>query len=87
MKRSNFLLPVFAILTACASAAAALASDQSPAPKLAAGDAASTSSSPMIVQNPDGTFTAQKTPSPAQPGAKEGLVIPPQIVVPLMPRR
>ena len=41
----------------------------------------------MIVQNPDGTFTAQKTPSPAQPGAKEGLVIPPQIVVPLMPRR
>jgi hypothetical protein len=41
----------------------------------------------MIVQNPDGTFTVQKTPSPAQPGAKGGLVIPPQIVVPLMPRR
>ena|GEM_PF-5097368 len=41
----------------------------------------------MVIQNPDGTFTVQKTLPPAQPVAKEGLVIPPQIVVPLIPRR
>lgn len=36
---------------------------------------------PMIVPNPDGTFTIQK---PAQAGnAKRGLVIPPQAVVPI----
>jgi hypothetical protein len=87
MKRSTFLLPVIAVLTAGTPLAAAFGAADAPAPKLAAGDAASASRPPMIVQNPDGTFTAQKTPSPAQPGAKEGMVIPPQIVVPLMPRR
>ncbi len=82
MTRSNFLLPGFAVLTACASAAAALASDQSPAPKLAAGDAASASRPPMIVRNPNGTMTVQM----ARRSAKQELVIPPQIVVPFIPR-
>jgi hypothetical protein len=86
MKRSNFLLPVFAILTACVSAGAALAAN-SPAPNPVSGDAASISGSPMVIRNPDGTFTVQKTLPPAQSGVKQGLVIPPQIVVPLIQRR
>jgi hypothetical protein len=80
-------LPVFAILTACVSAGAALASDNSPVPIPVSGDAASTSRAPMVIQNTDGTFTVQKMVPPAQSVAKEGLVIPPQIVVPLIPRR
>jgi hypothetical protein len=87
MTRSTFLLPVFAILTACVCTGAALALDNSPAANPVFGDAASTSRPPMVIQNPDGTFTVQKTPPHAQPDAKEGLVIPPQIVVPLIPRR
>ena len=40
---------------------------------------------PMIVHNPDGTFTVQKAPPQAakDPKAKKGLVIPPQVVVPI----
>lgn len=40
---------------------------------------------PMIVHNPDGTFTVQKEPTKKQEEAaksRNGLVIPPQIVVP-----
>jgi hypothetical protein len=44
---------------------------------------------PMIVHNPDGTFTVQK--EPAKPTkdtkAKQGLVIPPQVVVPIISAR
>jgi hypothetical protein len=40
----------------------------------------------MIIQNADGTFTAQKEPPKKQTAknakAKKGLVIPPQVVVP-----
>ena len=86
MTRSIFLLPAFAVLTACASAVAALASDQSPAPKPAASDAAAPNHPPMIVQNADGTMTIRMAPATAQNG-KNGLVIPPQIVVPFIPRR
>ena len=68
MTRSNFLLPVFAVLTACAFTAAALATGQSPAPKPAAGDAASASRPPMIVQNPNGTMTIQMTRRERQTG-------------------
>jgi hypothetical protein len=44
----------------------------------------------MIIHNPDGTFTIQKAPpkeAAKDPKAKKGLVIPPQVVVPLIPRR
>jgi hypothetical protein len=40
----------------------------------------------MIIHNPDGTFTVQKEPSnrnSKDAKAKEGLVIPPQVVVPI----
>jgi hypothetical protein len=42
----------------------------------------------MITNNPDGTFTIQKTPQKGTCGhskGKNGLVIPPQVVVPLVP--
>jgi hypothetical protein len=44
---------------------------------------------PMIVHNPDGTFTVQKEPPKdgAKGTAKKGLVIPPQVVVPIIPAR
>jgi hypothetical protein len=49
-------------------------------------DAASTDKPPMIIQNPDGTFTVQKEPpkeGAKYTKAKKGLVIPPQVVVPI----
>ena len=66
-----------------------MGADDHQATKVAAGDAASTSKPPMIIQNPDGTFTVQKAPpkEQAKDAAKKGLVIPPQVVVPIMPRR
>ena len=41
---------------------------------------------PMIVHNPDGTFTIQKPPAKTAKDAKakSGLVIPPQVVVPFI---
>jgi hypothetical protein len=59
-------------------------------PKSAVSDDASASSvsKPMITQNPDGTFTTQKEPpdgNSKDARAKEGLVIPPQVVVPEVP--
>lgn len=42
----------------------------------------------MITDNPDGTFTVQKKPQKGTSGhckGKNGLVIPPQVVVPLVP--
>jgi hypothetical protein len=44
----------------------------------------------MIIQNPDGTFTVQKAPPKEgadDAKAKKGLVIPPQVVVPIIPAR
>ena len=84
---SNLLSPVLAILAACASPAAMGADD--PQTKKAVADAASTSPPPMIIQNPDGTFTVQKAPPKdgAKGTAKKGLVIPPQVVVPIIPAR
>jgi hypothetical protein len=89
MKRpSNLLSPVLAFLAACASPAAVMGADDPKATK-AVGDAASTSRPPMIIQNPDGTFTIQKAPPKdgAKGTAKQGLVIPPQVVVPIIPAR
>jgi hypothetical protein len=42
----------------------------------------------MIVPNPDGTFTVRKEPSNGNPEdakVKKGLVIPPQVVAPMVP--
>jgi len=89
MKRpSNLLSPVLAVLAACASPAVVMGADDPQATK-AVGDAASTSRPPMIIQNPDGTFTVQKAPPKdgAKGTAKQGLVIPPQVVVPMIPTR
>jgi hypothetical protein len=44
----------------------------------------------MIIQNPNGTFTVQKAPpkeGDEDTTAKKGLVIPPQVVVPMIPAR
>jgi len=42
---------------------------------------------PMIVHNSNGTFTVQKEPAKSanDTKAKKGLVIPPQVVVPIIP--
>ena len=63
---------------------------KSPAPKPSVPDGASShsASKPMITHNPDGTFTIQKGPPAGNsPDAKatEGLVIPAQVVVPIIP--
>ena len=58
-------------------------------PKSAVSDDASTSSvsRPMIIRNPDGTFTVQKEPSNGNSKdtkVEDGLEIPPQVVVPIV---
>jgi hypothetical protein len=78
---SMLLSVVLGFLTACASHAL-------PAPKTVESDAASSNKRPMVIQNPDGTFTVQKEPPKGEAEnakAKEGLVIPPQVVVPITP--
>ena len=67
------LLPILAL-----AAAAMAAAQNSPKPGKAP---------PMIVHNPDGTFTIQKEPAKSanDTKAKKGLVIPPQVVVPIIP--
>jgi len=85
---SNLLSAALAVLTACASPAAVMGADDPQATKPAVSDAASTDKPPMIVHNPDGTFTIQKQPPKAgakDSKAKKGLVIPPQVVVPIIP--
>lgn len=70
--RPQRLLPILAL------AAAAMAAQNAPKPVKAP---------PMIVHNPDGTFTVQKQPpkSAKETKANKGMVIPPQIVVPFIP--
>lgn len=73
-----------------ASAAAAMAANDPPPPKPSEPDGASTDSArtPMITQNPDGTFTVQKEPpsgNSEDANVKAGLVIPRQVVVPEVP--
>jgi len=85
---SNLLFPVLAFLAACASLAVVMGADNPQATKPAVSDAASTDKPPMIVHNPDGTFTIQKEPpkdAAKDTKAKKGLVIPPQVVVPIIP--
>ena len=87
---SNLLSPILALLAACASPAAVMGADNPPATKDVESDAASTNKPPMVIQNPDGTFTVQKAPpkeGAEDTKAKKGLVIPPQVVVPIIPAR
>lgn len=71
-----------------ASAVAAIAADDPPPMKPAASTDASSKSAGkarFIVDNPDGTFTVQLVPARGEQGAaQKGLVIPPQVVVPLL---
>lgn len=66
------LLPILALAAAMASAQNAPKPVKPP---------------PMIVHNPDGTFTIRKEPAKSanDTKAKKGLVIPPQVVVPIVP--
>jgi hypothetical protein len=72
---------VLAFLAACASPAP-------PTSKSVESDAAPTHTPLIIIQNSDGTFTVQKEPPKGEAenaNAEKGLVIPPQVVVPLIP--
>jgi hypothetical protein len=85
----NFLTPVLAVLAVCASPAAVMGADDPQATK-PAGDAALPGGPPLIIHHPDGTFTIQKAPpkeGAEDTKAKKGLVIPPQVVVPIIPVR
>ena len=54
---------------------------------LAAGASNRSAKAPMIIRRPNGTFTIQKNPNGGSKDSKagSGLVIPPQVVVPLVP--
>jgi len=55
-----------------------------------AGDPAAKAPPPLVTANADGTLTVQKAPTQGKskdPKAKSGLVIPPQVVVPIIPPR
>jgi hypothetical protein len=69
-----------------ASAVEVMAADDRPLPKShGPADASSKSASkPMIIHNSDGTFTIQKEPPDGTSKGKNGLVITPQVVVPLV---
>ena len=92
MSRFNGVL-VAALLSAAvpfARAVAVMAADDPPQPKPAgpAAPSGKPASKPFIIQNPDGTFTIQKEPPDGtsnESKAKNGLVIPPQVVAPLIP--
>ena len=89
MKRPPKLLsPLLAVLVVCASPAVVMGADDPQATK-PVGEAASPGAPLMIIHNPDGTFTIQKVPSKeqAKDAGKKGLVIPPQVVVPIIPAR
>ena len=85
---SNPLSAVLAVLAVCASPAVVRGADDPQAAK-PVGEAASPGAPLMVIHNPDGTFTIQKVPSKeqAKAAAKQGLVIPPQVVVPMIPAR
>ena len=84
-------LAIAAFLTACAPVAMPVADDRNtPQPPMT--DTPSSNSAgkpPLIVRNPDGTFTIQKQPpkEDAKGAANKGLVIEPQVIVPEFPSR
>ena len=76
--------------SACASAVVVMVANDPQPPKSAVPDGASTNSAskPMIIQNPDGTFTIQREPpngNSKDANVTKGLIIPPQVVVPIIP--
>jgi hypothetical protein len=78
------VVPFLSASMLVASAVAVMAADAPPPPKSAepAVPSSKSASTPMIVQNHDGTFTVQKAP-PKDTQINNGLVIPPQVVVPI----
>ncbi|MGD0777654.1 MAG: hypothetical protein ABSC05_33100 [Candidatus Solibacter sp.] len=85
---SNLLSPVLAVLAAWTSPAAVMGADD-PQTTKPLGEAALPGTPPMIIHNPDGTFTIQKAPPKdgTKGTAKKGLVIPAQVVIPIIPAR
>lgn len=77
--------PVLALIGACVFPLVAIGA-QTPKPvKPAVAPAGSAGKPRFIVDNPDGTFTVQRVPARGKQGAaQKGLVIPPQVVVPLV---
>ena len=90
-RRSNkynaILIPVFAFLAVGFSPTVAITADVPPVkPAATSTTPAGSGNPPLIIHNPDGTMTVQKEPVPrkSEYGAKKGLVIPPQVVVPMV---
>ena len=80
----NFLLPVLAVLSACASPILVAGDEVQRKPAVTDADPAK----PMVTQNPGGTITVQKQAPKIDGGdarVKKGLIIPPQVVVPITP--
>ena len=83
MRMERALPSVLVLLQVCAVAASVLAAEAPPPPKPAASAETGSKDKPFIVINPDGTITVQKAPAPEKSrDGQEGLVIPPQVVVP-----
>ena len=88
MSTARSLSLVFAFLAACVVPAAAIGAD-TPQPKPGEtkdAPADTNGKPPLIVHNPDGTFTVQKEPAPGKTVDAEhkGLIIRPQVVVPTL---
>jgi len=82
------MAPIVVFVTLCTSAALFTGADDPPVSKTkATGSApAASSKSPIIVDNPDGTFMILIKPAAGQSTdlqSKNGLVIPAQVVVPI----
>ena len=87
---TKFAVAIIAFLTACEPPIALMQATNPPVQKAVPNDAASTNKSLIIVQNPDGTFSVQKDGSRLDTNggtAKTGLVIPAQLVVPIVLKR
>ena len=85
---AHALSAVFGFLVVCAIPAAAIGAETLPLkPAMANGAPADAKGKrPLIIRNPDGTMTVQKVPPPenTEDAAQNGLVIPPQVVVPFV---
>jgi hypothetical protein len=86
MNIAHALSPVLGLLAVCAIPAAAIGAETSPLNPATTSSAPADANGkpPLIIHNPDGTFTVQKAPLPGntENAAQNGLVIPPQVVVP-----
>jgi hypothetical protein len=79
------VLPLTCAVSALAFAAETPWTKKPAAANTAPSDAADRSL--LIIHNPDGTFTVQKQPRAEKSGdtKQKGLVIPPQVIVPIVP--